>query len=212
MQIWMSITGKTCKVLLLLLSVLGVVRWRQLPAELRFVVGAIWFGLVIETTSFLRPHNNLWLAPLDAAGEFCLLSLVYARALEWPRFTRLQPWVAGAFVLYAGGRGIIFPEATRFKTDVLITESLLLLGMAGLYFHKLLNELRVPQLGQDAMFWVSAGLLLYSLCKLLILLFSNYMLEHYSQQLSYTVWTIHALLNAVLYLCYGRALWMRPQK
>ena len=103
-------------------------------------------------------------------------------------------------------------EPARFKPAVQVLESLLVLGMAALYFRKLLNELRVPQLARDPLFWVSAGLVVYSLSKLLIALFSNYLLEHYSQRLSLTVWTIHGLLTIMLYLCYLRALWLRPQK
>ena len=115
-------------------------------------------------------------------------------------------------MLYAVLSLVLHFEPTRFKPAVQVIESLLILGMAGLYFRKLLNELQVPNLARDPMFWVSAGLVLYSLSKLLIALFSNYMLEHYSRQLSLTAWTMNGLLTVVLYLCYLRALWLRPQK
>jgi hypothetical protein len=210
---WLIAIGNVSRAVLLLTGLLGLVRWRQLPRGLRYLVAVAWFGLLVEGLSALiHGHvSNLVLIPLDASGELGLLSLVYVGALGSARFARWQPWWVGAFVLYAGVSGLLTPEA-RFKTGVLVLESLLLLLLAMLYFRKLLNELRVPHLGQDAMFWVSTGVLLYSLGKLLIALFSNYMLEHYSQQLNLWVWTIHAVLIVGLYLCYFRALWIRPQK
>lgn len=200
---------------LLVVGLMGAGRFRGLSTGLRYLVGLVWFGLAVELASNLlrlQHRPNLLLIPVDAAGELWLLSLVYAYALQWPVFTRLRPWVAGSFVLYAGLSGVLLPETARFKPAVLVIESLLLLGMVGLYFRKLLNELQVLDLVRDPMFWVSSGLLLYCLGKVQIALFSNYLLLHYSLQLNLAVWDIHALLTVVLYFCYGRALWMHPQK
>lgn len=196
-------------------GVVGSIKYRKLPSELRYLVGLIWFGLALELASAVGRvwyHSNLWAIPVDAAGELWLLSLVYAWALQSATFTRWRPWVVSVFVLYVALSLTLNFEPARFKPAVQVIESLLVLGMAGLYFRKLLDELRVPNLARDPMFWVSAGLVLYFISKLLIALFSNYILEYYSRQLSLTVWTINGLLTIVLYLCYLRALWMRPQK
>lgn len=201
-------------VVLLSAGLIGLRYYRSLPQNLRYLVYLIWCGLAVEAAANLLLHwhrPNLWLVPIDVASELWLLSLVYAWALQSVTFTRWRPWLAGLFVLYAVLNLVLNFEPARFKPAVQVIESLLVLGMAGLYFRKLLNELRVPYLARDPMFWVSAGLVLYSLSKLLIALFSNYLLEHYSRQLSLMVWTIHGLLTIVLYLCYLRALWLRPQ-
>ena len=200
---------------LLAAGLVGAVKYRALDRCLGYLLALVWFGLAIEVASTIGRiwyHSNLWAIPLDAAGEIWLLSLVYSWALNSTVFTRWRPWIAGAFVLYAILSLALNFEPARFKPAVQVIESLLVLGMAGLYFRKLLNELQVPSLARDPMFWVSAGLVLYSISKLLIALFSNYLLEHYSRQLSLTVWTVNGLLTIVLYLCYLRALWLRPQK
>ena len=211
--------GRCSQAVLLLAGVLGLNRYQRLPTELRWLVGLIWFGLAMEVvsqTAMTLYHSTLWVMPIDAAGELWLLSMVFAKALRSPAFTRVRPWLAGTFVSYvalSGGLTVaISREAARFKPSLQVLESLLILGMAGLYFRKLLNELQVPNLARDPLFWVSAGVVLYSISKLLIALFSNYLLAHYSRELSLTVWTIHGLLTIVLYLCYLRALWLRPQK
>ena len=212
---WFLLVGYVSVVALLLTGFIGLVRYHSLAPGLRYLASLIWFGVFLELIAkSLRIMNisNSILTALDAAGEVWLLSLVYAWALQSPVFTRWRPWVAGAFVCYAGVSLALDFEPARFKPAVQVLESLLVLGMAGLYFRKLLNELQVPSLARDPMFWVSAGLVLYSISKLLIALFSNYLLEHYSRQLSLTVWTVNGLLTIVLYLCYLRALWLRPQK
>lgn len=212
---WFALIGHLSTAVLLATALFGASRWATLDWSLRYLLVLVWFGLAMEVvaeTIYQLHYPNLWMIPLDAAGELWLLSLVYAHALQSNAFFRWRPWVAGAFGLYAILSLAFAFEPARFKPAVQVLESLLVLGMAALYFRKLLNELRVLELARDPMFWVSAGLVVYSLSKLLIALFSNYLLEHYSQQLSLTVWTIHGLLTIVLYLCYLRALWLRPQK
>ncbi|WP_210520988.1 hypothetical protein [Hymenobacter terricola] len=212
---WLVLVGSVAQAVLLLIGLLGLARYRQLPQGLRYLVGLIWFGVALELASTLLHFwkiPNLLLLPLDAAGELWLLAAVYAWALQSAAFTRLWPWVAGGFAAYAALSSGLAPELARFKPGVLVLECLLVLGLVGLYFRKLLNELRVQSLADDPMFWVSTGLLLYSLAKLQIALFSNYMLAHYSMQLNQLMWAINAFMSIVLYLCYCRALWMRPQK
>ena len=76
-----------------------------------------------------------------------------------------------------------------------VTESLLVLGMVGLYFRGLLNELQVLDLVHDPMFLGSSGLLLYCCGKVRITLLRNYLLLHYSLRLNLVVRDIHALLT-----------------
>ena len=212
---WINLAISAERIPLFIAGVSGAVLFRQLPAGLRYLAVLAWFGLVVEAVAYAlhRQHSpNLFLIPIDAAGEVWLLSLVYAWALQWPKYSQWQPWVARAFVLGATLSGGLFADPAHFQPALMVGESLLLLALPGLYFRKLLNELHVRDLAHDAMFWVSTGLLLYFLGKLLIGLFSNYLLQHYSTELNVWVWFVHAVLLFVLHSCYLRALWLRPQK
>lgn len=212
---WFTVVQWLSFGVLVLTGIAGGWRYRQASPALRYVIRLIWAGIAIETVAHLlifQHLDNLWLVPIDTLIEVALLSWAYAWALNSAGFKRWQPWAIGAFGAYVALSSGLALEPARFKPGILLTGCLLELGMVGLYFRKLLNELRVPSLAQEPMFWVSTGVLLYAISKLFIALFSNYMLEHYSQKLSLTVWTIHGLLTIVLYLCYLRALWLRPQK
>ncbi|WP_460582737.1 hypothetical protein [Hymenobacter arcticus] len=137
---------------------------------------------------------------------------MYDKALSWAAFSRVRPWLAGGFVAYCAFDSLLAPEVAHFKPALLVLESILVLGLVTLYFRKLLNELRVANLNQEPMFWVSIGLVIKHLGSLQIFLFSNFSLSHYSNQLNVDIWEIHALLLVVLYSCYLVALWIRPQK
>lgn len=201
-------------VFLALAMLVGSWRFRQLPTNLRYLLVVVGLEVATEILGqVLRfyHHPNLFITPLFAAAELWLLALVYDKTLHNPRFSRVRPWLAGGFALYCIVDSLLAPEVARFKPALQLIESALLLGLVGLYFRKLLKELRVTRLDLEPMFWVSIGLVINNLGKSQIYLFSNYLLTHYSNQLNLNIWAIHSLLLAVLYSCYLVALWIRPQ-
>lgn len=200
---------------LLLAGVGGLLRFHRLALPLRYLTGLVGWSLLIELTArLLQSYKvpNLFLIPIDLVGELTLLFLVYQAALRSKALNRWGPVVLALYAAYALFSVLAGPTTVRFRPDLQVTEDFLLLVLVGLYFRKLLSELRVQRLERDAIFCVSAGLFLYCLGNLQIALFSNYLLQRYSQQFNVNVWSIHALLILILYSCYALALWMRPQK
>ncbi|MGI4884442.1 MAG: hypothetical protein ACRYFR_05725 [Janthinobacterium lividum] len=214
-QALVHLSGDLSRAALAVAFLSGVVRFRRLPPELRFLAVFLGFDAATEIAAtwlgyLHRP--NLILFPIFLAVEVWFLALVYDRALQWRAFSRWRPWLAGAFVAYCALDSWFFPEVARFKPALQLVESVLVLSLVGLYFRKLLHELRVARLDQEPMFWVSVGIVINFLGSLQIHLFSNYLLTHYSPQLSRYAWAVHSLLNVVLYACYCTALWIRPRK
>ena len=212
---WAHLVGQAELFPLLAAGLVGVAFFRHLSSPQQYLAVLVWFSLAIELTALVLQSQqipNLFLVPIDAASGVWILSLLYERALQWPGYSRWRPWVAGAFVFSAAFSGWLMTDSAHFQPTLMVSESLMLLLLPVLYFRKLLNELHVGNLAHDAIFWLSAGLLPYALVKLLIGLFSNYLLAHYSRELNLWVWFVHAVLLFVLYSCYLRALWLRPQK
>ncbi len=149
---------------------------------------------------------------MAVVGEFWLLTFVFIYALRWPTFTKVAPWLVGLLTAYVLLDSALAFEAARFKPSVQVISDLFTLILAGLYFRKLLHELRVSELRQEPMFWVSTALLAFALGDLFIALFSNYILSNLSKQMSNDVWAIHNLLSVVLYGCYGWAFWLGSRK
>lgn len=214
MSLGLDDVNKLNYLLLASLALSSIVRFRYLPVNLRYLTGIVALEVISELAGGILRHYhqpNLFIGPIFAAGELWLLALVYDKTLRYPEFSRVRPWLAGAFVVYCALDSWLFPEVARFKPALQLIESFLLLGMVGLYFRKLLHELRVTRLDREPMFWVSVGLVINHLGKSQIYLFSNFLLTHYSNQLNLNIWAIHSLLLAVLYSCYLMALWIRPQ-
>lgn len=192
---------------------IGLLRFRGLPLHLRYLVGMVGFALVMNVVALLlmlRHSNNLFIMPFYAAVEFTLLTVVYSLTLRSATFSRFAPWLVAGFAAYILLDGFSMDKLARFRPGQQVVQSVLVLGLVGIYFRHLLQELRVQQLQREPMFWVSAGLVIYRLGYLQIALFSNYLL-HYSDALNMTIWAVHSLLLIALYSCYCLALWLRPQ-
>lgn len=198
----------------LVAGIIGLIRFRQLPLNLRYLTALIGFVLpmnVLAFTFMIQHRNNMFLMPVYMVGEFTLLALVFRYTLQSPTFTRAMPWLVGGFVAYAVFDSLAPGALAQFRPGQQVVQGALILLLVGLYFRKLLRELRVLQLRREPMFWVSTGLLIYYLGYLQIAIFSNYLL-HYSNQLNANVWMIHSFLFIILYSCYSLALCLPRQK
>jgi hypothetical protein len=214
-SVLLDLLSKLSLLILSTASIVGLLRFRQLSAGLRYLEALTWLYLLVESMGMLLQKlklPNLFLIPLVVVGEFWLLTMVFKHALRWPTFNRVAPWVVGLLTAYVLLDSAFAFEAARFKPSVLVLSTLFTLTLAGLYFRKLLQELHVDTLRREPMFWVATALTISALGELLISLFSNYILVNYSPQVSIYVWAIHTLLGLVVYSCYGWALWIDSRR
>ena len=79
------------------------------------------------------------------------------------------------------------------------------------YFRLVFKERKVRHLDRSFWFWISAGLLLYFTCNLLMFMFTNWLMEK-EDELFVAVWAIHAVLNFVLYGRYALGLLCKDQE
>ncbi|MFD1871468.1 hypothetical protein [Hymenobacter bucti] len=199
-------------------SLRGFTRFRQLPPSLRALTWFAGFETLMEVVNkslikVFHFQSNLFLLPLDAIGTVGLLALAYSYALQSAAFSRLMPWVLGAFSSYVLFDTLAGLGTVRYTPSVQVIGDLLMLSLAGLYFQKLLNELRVVRLGRDPFFWMSVGTVIYTLGDLQLSLFGNYILHHVPLQAQLI--TLSLVRISLLFVFYGScclALWMRPQR
>jgi len=197
-------------------GLLGLVRYRQLVPSLRWLAILAGFDAVAELTYTVLAEvfsfrNTNFLTPFVVAGEIVLQTLLYRQVLRSAAFSRVAPWLLGLFCLYTMLNSSIVSPVMDYVLSLQIVSSLIQLSLAGLYFQKLLNELQVTQLRRDPFFWFSIALAAYGLGNMLIYLFSNYLLTHYSVELQKIVfWGLRNVFNIQLYLAYMLVLWVRP--
>jgi hypothetical protein len=199
-------------------SLRGFSRFYQLPPSLRALTWFAGFETLLEVVNkslikVFHFKSNLFLLPLDAIGTVGLLALAYGHALQSAAFSRLMPWVLGLFGGYVLFDTLAGLGTVRFIPSVQVIGDLLMLSLAGLYFRKLLNELRVVRLRHEPFFWMSVGVVVYTLGDLQLALFGNYILHHVSLQTQLV--TLSLVRIALLFTFYSGcclALWMRPQR
>jgi hypothetical protein len=196
----------------------GLVRFGQLPASLRGLTLFACFEVLIELltralVNIFHFKSNLFLLPLDAIGTVGLLALAYGCALQSAAFSRAMPWVLGVFGSYALANTLAGLGTVRYFPSLQVINDLLMCGLAGLYFQKLLTELRVVYLRRDPFFWMSVGLVVYALGDLQLALFGNYILLHTPPRAQIIAISLGRIfLSLVLYSSCCLAIWMRPQR
>jgi hypothetical protein len=201
-----------------LASLRGFSRFRTLPSSLRYLTLFAGFETFLELFSkalvrLFHLKSNLFLVPLDAFGTLGLLALAYGQALQSATIRRAIFWVLGIFSIYVLLDTLAGLGTVHYAPSVQVISDLLLLCLVGLYFQKLLNELRVKHLRHDPFFWMSVGTLIYALGDLQIALFSNYLLFYSSLELQLIIINVvRMFLLFTLYSSCCLALWMRPQK
>lgn len=217
-KLLMSIAGNLAVGLVLVAAAIGLARYRRLPQALRYLALLAAFDVIMELTvmamqRILHLVSNLFMFPLIAIGEVGLLALAYRAALGSATFGRVVPWVAAGFSGYALWVSWVELHRVHYPIAVQITADLLQFALAALYFWKLLRELHVERPQRDPFFWVSVGLVVFVLGDLLIMLFSNYLLAHYSLGLQRLILgVVRPGFLIFLYGCYSLALWMPPPK
>jgi hypothetical protein len=151
------------------------------------------------------------MGPFISAGEIILQTLLYRQLLQSATFNRVVPWLLSLFCLYALLNSPVFHTTTSYIVSLEVATSLVEICLVGLYFQKLLNELRIKYLYRDPFFWLSIALMIYALGSILISLFSNYLLTYCTVQLQKIVfWGFRSAFNIQLYLAYILVLWARP--
>jgi hypothetical protein len=199
-------------------ALIAIWRYRQLTSAMRLVALLVCFDAATEMTlvafRILSPSTpNLFLFPISLAGEALFLTLAYRLILASPKLNRVLLGILGAYLVFILTQAWLKLGATQYFVAAQVVSNLFMLGLAALYFRKLLNDLHVTQLRHDPFFWISVGLVIYALGNMFIALGSDYIMTHYSEAIQRLVLLgVRNLFNIELYALYIVALWMRPPK
>lgn len=196
----------------------ALVRYRRLAPALRLVALLACFDAATEVVSslfhdLLPTTSNLFILPVSVGGEGLLLTLAYRRALAAPRLGRALLGALAAYLAFVLAEAWRRLGTVQYYVATQVLSNLLMLGLAGLYFRKLLHEPTSERLHRDPFFWLSVGLAFYALGNLPIVLSADYVLAHYSRGVQRLLLLgVRNVFNITLYLSYLAALWLPPPK
>lgn len=184
-------------------------RWRMLSVAQRFFASMLAViavnQLIAWGISYIPGASNLPLYSayivIESAGLLWLYQARFDRALVKLVLRGSAIDLVAIVVLNALFIQGIWVIPTYART----LEALVLLTLALYYFQFVFKERKEKNLDRSFWFWVSAGLLVYFSSNLLLFIFTN-TLRNRSDQLFLGVWSIHAVLNFILYGFYSIAL------
>ena len=201
-------------------------KWAQLAPLFPLLVGVIRYGKLSKAQQFFTLFlvfvsfnqllasliadvwlkTNLPLYHLYILVEGVCLFWLYSKRLKnvvWVKEYRNGILIAYGMLVFVNAvfvQGIFsFPSISRS------IESFLVLGMAFYYFHFIFKEGKVKYLDRSFWFWVNSGLLIYFSSNLMLFLFTH-LLSNREDQLFLAAWSIHGVLNVILYAFYYKAL------
>lgn len=84
-------------------------------------------------------------------------------------------------------------------------ESVIVLFFASAYFVEIFKRQEILYLHEVASFWISSGVILYFACNLMLFTFNKVLLQ-YGNHTALYIWTVHGILNVLLYISFTIAL------
>lgn len=190
--------------------IIGIIRWKALSGGqmilVAFVGFVIPFSVVAEVVG-QTTGNNLLLYHIYTFIEFFTLAWIFRRTL---RRVPTGVFIGGSLVILAVGTWGLITAPFEVPVTLRTVESVMLAACALTFFYDALRYLEFRRIEQTFMFWISGAVLLYFAGNLLLDAFGNYVAEA-SDRVFFTVWSIHAVFNVILYLLYGVSLlWKDP--
>ena len=187
--------------------IIGLVRFRYLSKGLFFL-------LVLFSLYFISDSYSLWLAiarkstfpiqNLQPLFEIWLISVIYLRCFQERNvsvYIKFATLICSVIII------ISFREDT-ISTIGLTTQRLFTTSFVLFYFNKILTDARVKHVLIHSMFWISAGLLIYSAGTFFFSLFSSYL---YSDNITDDefdpFWKLNQILFIIFCLFSGTGLW-----
>lgn len=117
--------------------------------------------LASQLTVYLGTKNNLWIDHMFTPLEFSVLAVVYYISFTRPVFKRGVLAVAVGFVLFCVWNSLYGQDITQMNSVPHVLESVLLIGLAVLYFYQTVNSFAYTFLDRDPVFVLSCSLLIY---------------------------------------------------
>lgn len=190
-------------------AILVLWRWPRLSeAQLFFgrtvlLITILQMAALVTMTVF--KSENMPLYHLYILLEGPLLLLLYQKRFTNYRMGTFLPWLAGGYASYVLLNAWLTDDFFALPQAARSIEAIFLALLALYYFRVVFQEKKIKHLDRSFWFWLSTGLLLYFTSNLLLFMFTNNFMYR-EDDLFVAVWSIHGVLNFLLYGFYSIAL------
>ncbi|MEM6767609.1 MAG: hypothetical protein AAF655_21910 [Bacteroidota bacterium] len=196
--------------------VVGLINRKQLDKERWWLMGLLFFALIIQSYSyglFLQKSNNLFLLHFYIPVEFIILLLIYSIWFDSKRTKTSFLIFGGLFLSLSVINSLFFQPLEGFNSYAATSAYIIFILLSIAYFIKLLRDLNVEteavgiSLEKNPRFWINTGILIYFSSSLLIYAVSNTLLKE-NPEMTQVFWGVHSLFNILHYILYAIGLWL----
>lgn len=183
----------------------GMISWRLLQGNVRFVFWAVVASFVADSVSELLVHfkMNNW-----PAGNIFLIvhfTLLFA-AFDGQKSVPLKIFFS-ACVVFSLLDFFFIETPMKMNSYTAYVTGILLIVMALNYLYQLMNSLPVENITTLPLFWLAFATLVYYGGTLFIFLFNNYLTVHLPQIRS-NLWIVHNVSNILKNVLFFAAIWI----
>lgn len=157
---------------ILLPLLIGLVRYRYLKPEMKWVLGFFTADFIAETTSLflmLRGGTTLVTQDIRSCLNIIFLAGIYYAALIRPGQKKIVAAVGVGFLVFS----LVFYSGNSVSPWAQTAFRVYAMGTALAYYNAILSDLNLKKLQHHSMFWFSAGLLFYAGGTLFTMLFNE---------------------------------------
>ncbi len=145
-----------------------------------------------------------------AVIEYGLLALIFARAFEGTKLARMLKWSILVMMGYALLNVYLWQPLSEPNTNVVLVSGVVLITMSTVFLFRTLNRMVYRHIEKSALFWISISVLMYFASTILMFAFLTRLIP-VDMEITGSVLVLNAVFNIVHYICFGIALWMKPE-
>jgi len=198
---------------LLLATIPGLIRYRQLSKAFRILTILILCTLISEGTKKLYTqiyHTNMPQAHAWAIIEFSLFSLTYYYLIIDARIKRLILFIIGGMVMLEIANVIFFEKLTQFPSLILEASHIVYVIYAVILFRQMLLSPTEQSLFKQSLFWFNINMLFYATTMFLNYALLSYFIENKLDILPLVYFAL--VINLIFYIVIGISLLMDNKK
>ncbi len=200
--------------LLFIPVVISFYRFHQRSIEMRALSLFVYLMLFFEVVGHILSNlgmPNLFIIHIYTPVEFYFYCFIFSKQIVPPLPKSFFKGLLYAFGAIALLNMLFIQGFAQFNSYTRVLESLIFISFSVVLLFQLFRQEESVPFQRKPLFWFACGILLYFSGNLFVFIFSNFLLQYYTQLNKY-IWLFHTLMNAITYVLFAVALWKDSRK
>lgn len=210
----MSIGLSIYYVLLLLIFVLGIARFKKLAIPYRILSFYVGTALLLEILSYIcakKYQNNMPVEHISSYAEFIFNALIFYQLLKSTRIKEIVKVSTAVITLFFIVNSLWLQSyLNTFPSNAIIVSEIVLVIFSLLVFKQMLQYPLQLNITSQSIFWYNTAILFYSTTVFLNFGLINYVVKHHLDNA--TFYNCRFILNMIFYILLGIAIFIEDKK